>query len=127
MVADIHILSGKFYKPLNYCRTQNIIKGYLGVAKRDLKLHGNKEKKRFHAYRSLLMAEMLMDNKLPTVQDIINLKSTILPTREELLASEKELRDKLLKLNLPRYPIIPQFDTLLTKFYDSNNINEFKY
>lgn len=127
MVADVHLLSGRFYRPMRYCRTQNVIKAYLGVAKRDLKMHGYIEKKRFHAYRSLMMAEKLIDNVLPTVQDIIDLKASKLPPTEELIILEKKLREELFELKLPRYPVIPVADTLLTKFYDSNNINEFKY
>ena len=127
MVADVHLLSGRFYRPMRYCRTTNIIKAYLGVSKRDLKMHGYIEKKRFHAYRSLMMAEKLIDNVLPTIQDIIDLKASKLPTTEELIILEKKLREELFELKLPRYPVIPVADTLLTKFYDSNNINEFKY
>lgn len=127
IVADILLLGGRFYNPMKHCRTQNTIKAYLGVAKRDLKLHGGDAKKRFHAHRSLMFAEKLMDNVLPTVKDIVDLKAAPRPSSEDLFALEKKLRERLFELKLPRYPVVTSNDKLLTKIYGSNNINEFKY
>lgn len=131
MVADVVLLSGKFYRALNFCRTYKVIKGFLGVGKRDLKLHGSVEKKRFHVYRSFMMAEKLMDNILPTTQDIIDLKGSILPSKEELFEKERELRRRLNdmynKCEVTSYPKFDVKDDLLGMMYDSNNIKEFKY
>ena len=131
MVADIVLLSDQFYKPLEMCRTYRIIKGYLGVGKRDLKLHGESEKKRFHALRSLMMAEKLIDNQLPTIEGIKNLKKTELPSRQELFEKEITLRAKLNimleKGEIFHYPILPIEDNLLSLLLNSNNIKEFKY
>lgn len=38
MIADVVILSGEFENPLHLCRSYRVIKGYLGLVKRDLKL-----------------------------------------------------------------------------------------
>lgn len=131
MNADIVLLSGQFYKPLEICRSYRVIKGYLGVAKRDLKLHGNSEKKRFHAFRSLMMAEKLIENQLPTVKDIKDLKKVELPSRQELFEKETMLRAKLNimleKEEIFHYPILPIEDDLLSLLLNSNNIKEFKY
>lgn len=131
MVADVVLLSGEWGDPLHLCRTYKICKAYLGVAKRDLKLHGGIEKKCFHAYRSLMMAEKLMDNVLPTVQDIIDLKASNLPSTDVLKYKEGALRDRLnLMYNngeILSYPKFEVDDTLLGMMFDSNNIKEFKY
>lgn len=131
MVADVVLLSGKFNNTLHLCRTYKICKAYIGVSKRDLKLHGNVEKKRFHAYRSLMMAEKLMDNVLPTTQDIIDLKASTLPSKEELFEKERELRKRLNDMyNKGEITLYPKFevdDDLLGMMFDSNNIKEFKY
>lgn len=131
MVADVILLSGRFNNPLHLCRTYKICKAYIGVSKRDLKLHGNVEKKCFHAYRSLMMAEKLMDNVLPTTQDIIDLKASTLPSKEELFEKERELRKRLNDMyNKGEITLYPKFevdDDLLGTMFDSNNIKEFKY
>ena len=131
MVADVVLLSGEWKDPLHLCRTYKICKAYLGVAKRDLKLHGGVEKKCFHAYRSLMMAEKLMDNVLPTVQDIIDLKASMLPSTEELFEKERELRGKLNDMynrgEILSYPKFDVKDDLLGMMFDYNNIKEFKY
>lgn len=61
MQSDILMFGNHFNKDfaLKICRSYNIVKAYLGVAKRDLKLHKN-EKKRFHAHRSIYIAQELM-------------------------------------------------------------------
>lgn len=131
MIADVVLLSGNFENPLFICRTYKIIKGYLGVAKRDLKLHGNNDKKRFHAYRSLYMARFLIHNSLPTVKDIKNLKSKVTPSTEKLFEMEKQYR-KLLNslLNegvLELYPNFVEKDPLVKTMLIANNTKEFKY
>lgn len=128
MLADVVIFDERFEDKLQLVRTQKVIKGYLGVAKRDLKLHGNNEKKRFHAFRSLEMAEMLMMYAIPTSGDIVALKAQKLPTKGELMSREKELRAKLIKdESIPMYPNFSQSDPLLRLMVNSNNIKEFNY
>lgn len=84
-------------------------------------LHGNNEKKRFHAYRSLYMADLLMSNIQPTVQSIITLKKSKLPSLDDLKILEKSLRERLNNSDIERYPVIETEDKLLTKFYGLNN------
>lgn len=131
MIADVVLLSGKFEDPLFLCRTYKIIKGYLGVAKRDLKLHGNIEKKRFHATRSIYMAHSLMINNLPSVEEIVSLKSQKLKSREELFDMEDELRlwlnELLDKGKIDMYPKFNEENSLVKIMMNSNNLREFKY
>lgn len=131
MIADVVLLSGEFEDSMFLCRTFKIIKGYLGVAKRDLKLHGNYEKKRFHAFRSMYMAECLMNNELPTVEGIIQLKSMVLPSREELFEKESSLRIKVVEMSkdkeLDNYPKFEEVNELAQIMSDCNNVGEFKY
>lgn len=131
MIADVVLLSGEFENALFLCRTYKIIKGYLGVAKRDLKLHGHIEKKRFHAMRSLYMANKLMLNELPTTSDIVDLKNSKLSTRDELFDIEDEFRISLNNmLNDGRIDMVPKFietNPLAQIMINCNNIREFKY
>jgi hypothetical protein len=135
MIADIVILSGKFENPLFLCRTYKIIKGYIGVAKRDLRLHGNNEKKRFHALRSLYMADELLDGELPTVEKIQmlhkNYSGVNLPSKEYLVKKEQELRNRLNEMlnkgEIDFYPKFTEQDELAQIITSSNNIKEFKY
>ncbi len=133
MIADVVLLSGEFKDSMFLCRTHKVIKGYLGVAKRDLKLHGNYEKKRFHALRSLYMAKCLMNNQAPTVEGIKSLKEIKLPKRDDLFEREKKLRgilsDMFIDKKLSSYPNFEESCGfgLAQIMVDSNNINEFKY
>ena len=132
MLADIVLLSGEFENPLYLCRTYKIIKGYLGVAKRDLKLHGNNEKKRFHAYRSLFMAEKLINNELPDIGDIQMLKfASNTPSKDKLFEMEVKLRvclNNLLRKDLIQiYPNFQEENELVQIMVDGSNTKEFKY
>ena len=131
MIADVVLLSGEFDNSMFLCRTFKIIKSYLGVAKRDLKIHGNLVKKRFHAFRSIYMAKCLMDNRLPSVDGIKHLKTIELPTCEELFEQEKEQRGLLNNMFnnklIPTYPEFKEDDSLAQIMLDCNNIGEFKY
>lgn len=91
-LADIVLLSGEFENSLFLCRTYKIIKGFIGVARRDLKLHGNNDKKKFHALRSFYMAEKLMRKEMPLIEDIKRLYKEPLPSKEELQNKEQKLR-----------------------------------
>ncbi len=135
MIADIVLLSGKFNDSLFLCRTYKIIKGFIGVAKRDLKLHGSDRKKKFHAIRSLMMAEKLMTNILPTIEDIQFYKhhydSNPEPSKEQLQHKEQELRfklnDMLNKKEITMYPQFKEPNSLVQVMVDTNNITEFRY
>jgi hypothetical protein len=132
MIADIVILSGEWNDALFLTRTYKVIKGYLGVAKRDLKLHGTNPKKQFHALRSLYMAKTLMHNRLPTVDDIIELKNNSGDlNKDDLWNEEQDLRNKLNDmLNNGEIDLFPKFDEkddLVLTMINSNNIREFKY
>lgn len=134
MLADIILLNythPEFQNSMFLCRTQKIIKGYLGVAKRDLKLHGRNEKKRFHAFRSLYMAKCLIDNIKPTVEGIINLKKLEVPSTEELFKNEIMLRSILNNLlekgEIDMHPRFEEKESFIQILTDSNNIREFKY
>lgn len=134
MLADIIILSGEWSEKdaLHLTHTYKIIKGYLGVAKRDLKLHGKIEKKRFHSLRSLMMAEKLINKELPNVGDIQMLKFvTNLPSKDKLLEIETTLRERLNRMldrgEITHYPEFKEEDELVEIMMNSNNIKEFRY
>lgn len=131
MLADIVILSGEFEDSLFLSRTYKVIKGYLGVAKRDLRLHGNNEKKRFHAYRSLYMADRLIMNVLPTIKDIQALRKEAVPTKEQLSAQEQMLRERLNDMlnngGIEMYPKFEEPNELVQIMMNNNNVTEFKY
>lgn len=134
-LSDVVLLSGKFENPMFLCKTYKIIKGFIGVAKRDLKLHGNNDKKKFHALRSMYMAEMLMDNKPPTVEGIKllykNYGECYLPSTEALKNKEVLLRERLNNMlnkgEIDLYPRFKEEDELVQILSHSNNIREFKY
>lgn len=135
MLSDIVLLSGRFENPLFLCRTYKIIKGFIGVGKRDLKLHGNSDKKKFHALRSLYMAEKLINNELPTVKGIQllhkNYSGCYLPSKESLQKREQELREKLNKMltskEISMYPNFKEDDNLVQTMVNTNQITEFRY
>lgn len=134
-LADIVLLSGEFENPLFLCRTYKIIKGFIGVAKRDLKLHGNLDKKKFHALRSMYMAEKLVHNEVPTVEGIQllheNCSGFYLPSKEYLSNKEQELRNKLNDMlnkgEIDLYPKFTESNELVQIIANSNNVKEFKY
>lgn len=133
MLADIVLLSGKWGKAesLKLAYTYKVIKGYIGVTKRDLKLHKDWDKKIFHSTRSLYMAETLMRKELPTVEGIKNLYNQKRLTVEELSAKEKELREKLNTMlnngSIDLYPNFKEHYELVQIMTNTNNIREFKY
>lgn len=141
MLVDVVILDSNFKLMNNDCSTQQgilfltktyrIIKGYLGVAKRDIKLHGDNEKKRFHAMRSLYMAEELMENKLPSIKGIQNLKKLPLLQKEKLIEKEAALRKELNKMLddrlITHYPQFTEDDVAIQIINESNNTINFKY
>lgn len=135
MIADIVLLSGEFNDSLFLCRTYKIIKAYIGVAKRDLRLHGKSDKKKFHALRSMYMAESLIGNHIPTVEAIQllhkNYGGCYLPSLETLKNKEQTLRDKLNNMlnkgEIDLYPKFTEEASLVQLMSSSNNLKEFKY
>lgn len=132
MQADILLFSGNFDKDfaLSMCSCYNVIKAYLGVARRDLKLHPNLDKKRFHAHRSIYMAQELMKGKLPDIkiiQEIPNNLSTIIELNKWCTELRSELNSIYDKGGIKRYYIPETEDALLKKMFLANNIKEFKY
>ena len=116
---------------LNYCRTYNIIKSFLGFAKRDLNNINNGKNKRFHAARSIYCAEELINNRLPKIEE---LKKYIDLTIHELLSKCAELRVETNSLfnkkeltPFPKELFIKPANSLEQKLIESNNILEFKY
>lgn len=130
MIADIVLLSNKFDDAMILCRTYRIIKGYLGVAKRDLKLHGHVEKKRFQSARCIYMAKCLMNNILPSVEDIVNLRNSVIPSIENLNSVEQELRNELNdmynKSLINGFPEFKEEDVLIQIMTDANNMREYR-
>lgn len=131
MLADIVILSGEFENPLHLAYTYKVIKGYIGLTKRDLRLHKDWHKKIFHSTRSLYMAETLMRKELPTVGGIIDLYNQSRLSVEALSLKEKILRDELNTMlnngNINLYPNFTEDNELVQIMANLNNIREFRY
>lgn len=118
---------------LSLCRTYKIIKAYCGVAKRDIKLHPNSMKKRFHAVRSIYTATCLMDGVMPKKDTIQYIQKYIgvMASLNEIsdLISEARMRSNKMLENgeLSHYNIPTTGDDLLDVLLGTNNIGEFKY
>lgn len=131
MQSDILMFGGHWSKDiaLNTCRTYKVIKAYLGVAKRDLRLH-NTDNKLFHANRSYHIANSLVDNVLPKKEDIIKLKNNLL-SKDNLLPLINKLRVKVNVMYeqqmLENYFVPSVGDDLLQIMLDANNTREFRY
>lgn len=123
---------------LQSCRTYNIIKAYLGLAKRDIKYNRNNNKYK-HIVRGLYTASCLLDNKMPSLKEMKNicLKEPF-STNDELKSWQNELRLKCNKMyekdELKMYPIsiltkeeIEYTHPLQIKLIESCNTKEFKY
>ena len=121
-------------RKLNILRTFNIIKAFIGFAKRDLKQISKGKNKLFHIERGLYCAHQLLHNELPDIKtikgfadgkgsDIAQLKNA-----EELL--RKECNDQFDRGELtmfPKEPVIGPLNSLEAKVIEANNIKEFKY
>jgi hypothetical protein len=135
--ADVILFSEEKYsneEKLNLCRTNKIIKAYLGFAKRDLKQIKSEGKSKLkHAYRGLTCAKKLIENELPTKKDISKCYQNYSKPnlQEELDLLEKELRLKLNQLynsgKVKNYHIVETENQLFNKLLHSNNIKEFHY
>jgi len=120
---------------LKVCRSYNIIKAFIGFAKRDIKIWAKNKsnKKLFHIYRGFYMADCLLRNVYPQLDEIRELTEGDfgLETLEELNAEEVRLRTLCNTMfnngDLLRYNFLPVEDDLLTLLLESNNTKEFKY
>jgi hypothetical protein len=132
LLTDIILFSGKFDNVLELCYSYKIIKGLLGVTKRDLKKHKDWKKRILYSKKSLFMAEKLLNKELPTLEEIQNILSNYsdidIPSLQE---KENNLRVKLNeKLNNNEIYFYPEFNEtnkLANLLAKSNNIKEFKY
>lgn len=117
--------------------TYNIIKAYLGVAKRDLKQH-TKPKKLFHAHKSLYIAQSLMSKEMPSKDNVRSIGMGEHPlSAEYLIDFEKQLRHRLNKMlddgEIKHYfininnSLYQTNDDLLLLMVNANNVREFKY
>jgi hypothetical protein len=130
--ADVILFSdGKYNdaEKLNITRTFNIIKAFLGFAKRDIKQIKGKNKI-FHINRGLYCAESLLENRLPLLSKFIFNESSV----EKLAEREAELRARcniMLEKNeltlYPKMPVIQTENELEKLLIDANNIKEFRY
>lgn len=132
---------------LNFLRTYNIIKAFIGFAKRDIKYliaHSDMQKesdykkyhrKMFHATRSLYCAEQLLKSELPNPSTIQLLNQPpLVETVGTLYNLERQLREQCnhqFEQNLltlyPKNPILTPSSDLELKLIQANNIKEFKY
>jgi len=129
MFTDFDDLSDS--ERLNYCRTYNVIKSFLGFAKRDLNRYHNGKNKKFHAARGVYCAEKLMNNELPKLEE---LSLYIDLSKVDLIKKCSELRNRCnamfnaKELTLfPKELIFEPENSLEKKIMESNNILEFKY
>ena len=136
VASDIILFNDNFKleDKLFLTRTYKNIKGYLGLAKRDIKFYDKNEKKKFHVIRSLYIADCLLNNKLPEIDNIKikfhnkNMKGF---NRLNLQTSLEVLRTKMNTLyennELTLYPKFEETNSLVQLLTTANNIKEFKY
>lgn len=119
---------------LNMLRTFNIIKAFIGFAKRDLKQINKGKNKLFHIQRGLYCANQLLNNQLPDVEVIQSIAYNKDIDIDQLKVIEENLRkecnyqfDSGELTMFPKEPIITPFNLLERKIIQANNIKEFKY
>lgn len=119
---------------LNTVRTYNIIKSFIGLAKRDLRFIKKGKSKLFHVLRGLYCAEQLMDNVLPDLSEIEKMGSVTEYDIQSLVKRVDDLRSRMNKLfesgeltMYPKKPIFEAKDSLEEKIIESNNTKEFRY
>lgn len=115
---------------LNLLRTYNIIKAFIGFARRDTKHNKHRPSNLIHIHRGLTVAESLLENKLPT----LDFKNAKLEAIEYYTAWEQSLRTRCNKLyeqneilNYPKQLFLEPHNDLELLLIQSNNIKEFKY
>lgn len=129
--ADIVLFTAYSNRKLELCRTYKVIKAYIGFARRDLKeAVKGKEKKLWHAARSLYCAGELLEGRLPQLRIIRELFSeqqdkSKLERLEQQLRKETNLQYD--RGDLLSYYIEPGHTALWQKLLASNNNKEFRY
>ena len=130
--ADVILFADNEYsqgQKLNITRTFNIIKAFLGFAKRDIKQIKGKNKI-FHISRGLYCAESLLDNRLPLLTEFIFTESSVDKLAEREAGLRARCNAMLEKNELTLYPKISVVQTeneLEKLLVDANNIKEFRY
>lgn len=134
IISDIILFTPDIIKDtrLESCRSYKVIKAYCGVAKRDLKLHPKNIKKRFHVMRGIHIANSLMSNLVPTVEEIQDIQKNIERYKVmDMVYAVDDARTRATEMldsgELTPYLIDETNDPLLNKFLYMNNIGEFKY
>lgn len=132
---------------LNWLRTYNIIKSFIGLAKRDIKFVKKKKSELFHVERGLYCAEELINNRLPDINHIKFLGTEkiyddISKALDELTEKEAKLRCACNHLfEIKELTMFPKdLDMMLNgalgnrdvyswqrKIVEANNILEFRY
>jgi hypothetical protein len=129
MFTDFDDLSPS--EKLNHCRTYNVIKAFLGFAKRDLNRYNSGKNKHFHAARSIYCGEKLMNNELPNLEELS--KYVILGSAElmtKCIDLRKVCNNMMNNKELTMFPkelIFEPKSSLERKVMEANNILEFKY
>lgn len=135
MIADIILFDDRFKKDRKVLTSgYKTIKGYLGLARRDLRLHGRVKKNQLHAIRSLYTAGKLIKDTLPSKDDIQHLHEKYIDMDinvNGLNRYQKYLRGLLnnkLKLGeIYHYPNFTETNSIANKMNYMNNIKNFKY
>jgi hypothetical protein len=129
MFTDFDNLSPS--EKLNHCRTYNVIKAFLGFAKRDLNRYNVGKNKHFHAARSIYCAEKLMNNELPKLEELstyVSLNSSELITKcVDLRTRCNNMKNNKELTMFPKELIFEPKSSLERKIMEANNILEFKY
>jgi hypothetical protein len=116
---------------LNHCRTYNVIKAFLGFAKRDLNRYNTSKNKHFHAARSIYCAEKLINNELPKLDELstyVSLGVSELMTKcVDLRKTANEMMNNKELTLFPKELIFEPKSSLERKIMEANNILEFKY
>lgn len=119
---------------LNMLRTFNIIKAFIGFAKRDIKQIGKGKNKLFHIERGLYCAHELLHQRLPSIKKIKSFGEGNNSTIEQLKNAEEGLRKECNRqfdagelTMFPKKPIITAINSLESKIIEANNTKEFKY
>lgn len=131
MFSDVIV--GNKHSKLLYCRTQKVVKAYIGFANRDIKQYGkiNSDKKYFHILRGLYTASCLLDGKLPDKEEIKRQRTDKYLSIKELQDCQNELRNQCNTLYekkvIENYYIEQTSDELFNLLLNSNNTREFRY
>lgn len=131
--ADVVLFAEGAYsevQKLNITRTFNIIKAFLGFAKRDLKLLNKGKNKLFHINRGLYCAQCLLENRLPLLSafGFTETSTQLLANREAELRARCNTLLETDELSLfPKVPVVKAGNELEALLIEANNTKEFRY